>query len=156
MNYISLDNYKRKWIFTHQSMPVAEEDLKEIKPMSGFRASQLWFDFVSKKSPSLMHLSKEEWPLMPSTWVQEMQWQQSWDDETDLAADFWNFFDLDDASIVYFCYGKDNIIETRWMTFKKYWKNFLFYDDDPLLLIKKKKNVAQFSQTGFVKLGARP
>ncbi|OXE31386.1 hypothetical protein CA163_18365, partial [Vibrio parahaemolyticus] len=27
MSYLPLDEYQRKWIFTHQSMPVPEEDL---------------------------------------------------------------------------------------------------------------------------------
>ena len=31
MSYLPLDEYQRKWIFTHQSMPVPEEDLETLK-----------------------------------------------------------------------------------------------------------------------------
>ena len=41
-------------------------------------------------------------------------------------------------------------------SFKKYWKNFLFYDDKPLLLGRRKQEVAMFEQSGSVKLGKRP
>lgn len=34
MSYLTLDEYQRKWIFTHQSMPVSEQDLAQIKPMT--------------------------------------------------------------------------------------------------------------------------
>ena len=36
MSYLTLEQYQRKWIFTHQSMPVPECDLKTIKPMSAW------------------------------------------------------------------------------------------------------------------------
>ncbi len=156
MNYIDIASYKKKWIFHHQSMPVDATDLPDIKPMTTARANQLWQECVSKKSPSLLHLGQDEWVNTAATWKEEMAWQESWESESDLSENFWQFFALDDNSLVYFCYDKQDIIETRWRIFKKYWKNFLFYDDEPLLLVKKKKNVAQFSQDGKVKLGMRP
>ncbi len=40
MSYLPLDQYQRKWIFTHASMPVPEADLAQIKPMEPLRAAQ--------------------------------------------------------------------------------------------------------------------
>jgi len=51
MSYLPLDDYQRKWIFTHQSMPVPEEDLAQIKPMTQLRAAQYWKENLSSQSP---------------------------------------------------------------------------------------------------------
>ncbi|GAK82753.1 hypothetical protein JCM19238_296 [Vibrio ponticus] len=50
MSYLPLDQYQRKWIFTHQSMPVPTEDLEAIKPMDQARSAQLWKDNISAQS----------------------------------------------------------------------------------------------------------
>ncbi len=156
MNYITLETYKKKWIFTHQSMPVAEDEKPLIKPMTEARAGQLWNEYISKLSPSVSHFSKTEWPMMLDTWKQDMDWQTAWDDDEDLPEIFLAHFNWDDNAVIYFCYDKKDVIETKWIVFKKYWKNFLFYDDNPLLICKKAKTVAQFQQNGHVKLGLRP
>ncbi|MCC4797187.1 hypothetical protein BCT30_07020 [Enterovibrio norvegicus] len=156
MNYIPFEDYKRKWIFTHQSMPVAEEDRAEIKPMSEDRGAQAWRDFVSKQSPTPDHFGKGDWAIMSSVWEIEDNWMNPWEEEADLPESVTAFFNMEDNGVVYFCYDKNNVIETRWGTFRKYWKNFLFYDDKPLLISKKKKEVAMFEQSGVVKLGKRP
>ncbi|MDD1780899.1 DUF2947 domain-containing protein [Enterovibrio sp. ZSDZ35] len=156
MNYIPLEDYKRKWIFTHQSMPVSSEDYAEIKPMAEARGAQLWRDFISNQSPTPDHFGKGDWPIMRDVWSSEVNWQSAWDEETELPDEFVAHFPWEDNSVVYFCYDKNNVIETRWVMFKKYWKNFLFYDDKPLLIGKKKKEVAMFEQNGLAKLGVRP
>ncbi|MGF1766311.1 DUF2947 domain-containing protein [Enterovibrio makurazakiensis] len=156
MNYIPFEDYKRKWIFTHQSMPVAPEDYTEIKPMAEARGAQLWRDFISNESPTPDHFGKGDWPVMQSVWEGDVNWQKAWEDEADLPEAFIAHFPWEDNAVVYFCYEKSNIIETRWGMFKKYWKNFLFYDDKPLLIGRKNKQVAMFDQNGAVKLGTRP
>lgn len=156
MNYIPFEEYKRKWIFTHQSMPVAEEDREHIKPMTEERGGQLWRDFVSQQSPTPDHFGKGDWAIMRDVWEQESDWQHPWEEEGDLPEDVLAFFPWEDNAVVYFCYDKGNIVETRWGMFKKYWKNFLFYDDKPLLIGRKRKEAAMFEQNGTVKLGKRP
>ncbi|MEZ8142736.1 hypothetical protein A1OO_17625 [Enterovibrio norvegicus FF-33] len=156
MNYIPFEEYKRKWIFTHQSMPVAEEDYAEIKPMTEARGAQLWRDFVSTESPTPDHFGKGDWAATQSVWESSVNWQAPWEDEAELPEEFLAHFPWEDNVVVYFCYEKNNVIETRWSVFKKYWKNFLFYDDKPLLIGRKNKQVAMFEQNGIVKLGNRP
>ena len=41
MNYISLDDYKKAWVFRHKDLPVSDEDAAKIKPMSDERAAVL-------------------------------------------------------------------------------------------------------------------
>ena len=83
MSYLTLDEYQRKWIFTHQSMPVPEEDLAAIKPMTQARASQLWKENISAQSPDADRLSSSDWPMKESNWKQEVDWMAAWeaDDE---------------------------------------------------------------------------
>ena len=59
MSYISLDEYPRKWIFTHQSMPLSESDLEMIKRMTQARAAQLWKDNISAQSPDADRFSSQ-------------------------------------------------------------------------------------------------
>ncbi|MBT0323425.1 DUF2947 family protein, partial [Vibrio campbellii] len=54
-----------------------------------------------------------------------------------------------------FCYEKYNVIETKWSTFKKHWKNFLFYDDGPILIGRRRAQALWFDSKGNVKLGER-
>ncbi|WP_366931801.1 DUF2947 family protein [Moritella sp.] len=61
----------------------------------------------------------------------------------------------DDNSKVYFCYERFNMIETNWGTFKRNWKNFLFYDDGALLISAKRKETLSFKENGSVLIGTR-
>ncbi len=49
MNYLPLDSLKNAWIFKHKSLPIAENDLAKIKPMSIERANILWDTFISRQ-----------------------------------------------------------------------------------------------------------
>ena len=116
MSYTTLDEYQRKWIFTHQSMPLPAEDLEKIKPMTQARASQFWKENVSPQSPDAERLSPQDWPSKASNW---------------------------------------NVLETKWAVFQKLWKNFLFYDDGPILLGRRRSEALWFATNGTVKIGNR-
>ncbi len=156
MSYLPLDEYQRKWIFTHQSMPVQEEDLEFIKPMSQARAAQFWKENISAQSPDADRLSSSDWPMKESNWSQEVDWMAAWEaDEPELPEEVATFIDWQDDVTVYFCYEKYNVIETKWSTFKKHWKNFLFYDDGPILIGRRRAQALWFDSKGNVKLGER-
>ena len=55
MSYLPLDEYNRKWIFTHQSMPVNDELLPLIKPFTQAESAQVWNNFISANSPTADH-----------------------------------------------------------------------------------------------------
>ncbi|ANU36633.1 DUF2947 domain-containing protein [Vibrio scophthalmi] len=156
MSYLPLDQYQRKWIFTHQSMPVAEQDLEAIKPMDQARAAQLWKDNISAQSPDADRLASSDWPMKAPNWSNSVDWMTAWEsDEEELPAEILEFIDWQDDVTVYFCYEKYNILETKWSIFKKYWKNFLFYDDGPFLIGRRRTEALWFDDKGQVKLGKR-
>ncbi len=158
MNYLALDSYPRKWIFTHASMPVPADDLSKIKPLSLARSAQLWRDMVSRQSPDADHFDSDDWMLNPKMWaLPSFSWQEAWDaDEVDLPAPFAEFIDWDDNVTVYFCYEKYNIVETQWGVLKRHWKNFLFFDNGPFLIGRRKSEVVWFQSDGTAQLGHRP
>lgn len=62
MSYLSINEYPRKWIFTHASMPVDEGVLALIKPMTQARSAQFWKENISDQSPDAERLSNSDWP----------------------------------------------------------------------------------------------
>lgn len=94
--------------------------------------------------------------MKESNWKDEVDWMKAWEaDENVLPQEVSDFIDWQDDVTVYFCYEKYNVIETKWSVFKKYWKNFLFYDDGPILLGRRRSEALWFSTDGTVKLGKR-
>ncbi|WP_339389205.1 DUF2947 family protein, partial [Vibrio caribbeanicus] len=83
MSYLTLEQYQRKWIFTHQSMPVPECDLKTIKPMSADRSSQLWKENISSQSPDAERLSSSDWPMKESNRLKTVDWMQACESDDD-------------------------------------------------------------------------
>ena len=157
MNYTPLTEYRHAWFYHHKDMPVSAEDLELIKPMTPARAYQLWTQMLSKQSDDITELAKDDWASHSQTWVEEGAWQSAWDSESLDLPDLFNlYFPWDNQTVVYFCYGAEHIVETRWDVFRRCWKNFLFIDDSPILLGKKRKEVAQFFQNGSFRLGQRP
>lgn len=156
MSYLPLDEYPRKWVFTHQSMPVPEEDLEQIKPLSMARAAQIWRDNISAQSPDSERFAKDDWPSKTQNWQQSLDWMKTWDSENvDLPAEVLEFIEWQDDVTVYFCYEKYNVIETKWSIFKKHWKNFLFFDDGPILIARRRNEALWFHSKGHVDLGVR-
>ncbi len=156
MSYLPLDEYQRKWIFTHQSMPIPEEDLALIKPMTQARAAQFWKENVSAQSPDAERMSSSDWPMKDSNWVEDLDWMTAWeDDDAGLPEEVLAHLDWQDDVTVYFCYEKYNVVETKWSIFRKHWKNFLFYDDGPILIGRRRSQALWFDTKGTVKLGKR-
>ena len=75
MNYIELESYSRKWIFSHNSLPVSSDDLVNIKPFSKARAGQLWNQLISSQCNFTDQFGKGDWPHDQKTWSQEADWQ---------------------------------------------------------------------------------
>ncbi len=156
MNYIALSEYKKGWIFRHQELLISDEDLLKIKPMTPDRSDEVWCNLVSTQSTQPDHFGAGDWAANKKTWQHQERWQEAWDaDSNALPEVIAGNIDWDDNTVVYFCYDSEQVIETTWEVFCRNWKNFLFYDDGPLLLGRKRRQVAQFLQTGNVKVGER-
>lgn len=157
MNYIPFSEYKKAWIFRHRDLPICPDDLEQIKPMTPKRSAEVWAQNISKEGSHHIHFTKSDWVGKGNTWTGSASWQGAWDSENPaLPEELAAFMDWDDNTVVYFCYESEHVIQTTWEVFKRSWKNFLFMDDGPLLIGRKRKEVAQFFETGQFKLGCRP
>lgn len=157
MNYQPLESLKNTWIFKHKSLLISEDDLVKIKPMNIERANLLWDTFISKQVDHPDFFKKGDWPSDKSNWSDQGKWEGVWDSNEDtlplLIKDHLNW---DQNTVVYYCSSRDNVIETSWIIFQRCWKNFLFMDDGPILLGKKRHQAVQFSNNGTFKIGLKP
>ncbi len=157
MSYIPFEEYSRRWIFNHKDLPVAPEDKAQIKPMTAERSLQLWRAQVSDKSLDHSFFQKDDWAGNSKSWLEQEDWQKAWERAgNELPELLEQHFQWEDNTVVYFCYDSENVIETTWGVYCRCWKNFLFFDDGPLLIGKKRKQVAQFFDNGQVRIGLKP
>ncbi|MDF5607516.1 DUF2947 family protein, partial [Vibrio parahaemolyticus] len=110
----------------------------------------------SAQSPDMDRLSSQDWPMNEANWSETVDWMAAWEsDDPDMPAEVEAHIDWQDDVTVYFCYEKYNVIETKRSIFKKHWKNFLFYDDGPILIGRRRSQALWFDSKGNVKLGVR-
>lgn len=156
MNYIDIADLKNAWVFRHNSLPIADEDIAQIKPMSPARANVLWDTFISRQVDHPDFFKNGDWPQEKGTWKDNADWEKRWDsDEQELPALALEHLDWDDNTTVYFCCSRNYVIETRWAVFKRCWKNFLFMDDGSILVGKKRQQAVQFMSNGRFQVGQR-
>jgi hypothetical protein len=157
MKYLNLEDFDRAWIFRHKELPLSDDLKAEIKPYTEIVSNQLWNQYISQDSGHSSQFGSGDWPSRGSVWSDRGDWQQAWDSEkNDLPSIILNHLDWDDNTNVLFFYDCDRVVETSWKVFKLSWKNFLFFDDGPILMGKKRKQVVQFLQNGNFAVGALP
>lgn len=157
MHYAPLDSLKNAWVFKHQSLPIADKEKAQIKPMTEARANVLWDTFISKEADHPDFFSDKDWPSNKSLWTVTENWEKRWDsDEPELPQTVLEHISWDLNTVVYFCVNRNTVIETTWKVFQMHWKNFLFMDDGTLLIGKKRKEAIQFLSNGNFKLGSKP
>lgn len=157
MKYLNLEDFDRAWIFRHKDLPLSDEVKQGIKPYTEAVANQLWNQYISQQAAHPSQFGQGDWPYQANNWQEKADWQQAWDeDATDLPELLLAHLDWDDNTNVLFFYDSDRVVETSWKLFKLSWKNFLFFDDGPILLGKKRKQAVQFFQDGQFAIGHRP
>jgi len=157
MKSIPLAEYKKAWIFRHQDLPVSDEDFASIKSVAQQRAMDFWRDNVSEECDHPSVFTGDDWAGKSATWQQNSSWQGEWDSNSnELPVLMAEHFTWEANTVVYFCYAGNDILETTWDVFQRCWKNFLFFDDGPLLMGRKRKEVAQFDSSGTYKIGLKP
>ncbi len=157
MNYIDLSEYRNAWVFRHKDMPVSPEDLVHIKPLSESSAYQLWRQRISKEADHPTDWESGDWAANENTWLHKEIWQKAWDSSSpELPELISENIDWADNVTIFFCYESSKVIETSWAVFKRNWKNFLFFDDGPILIARKKKQAVQFFQNGTFAIGEMP
>ena len=154
MNYTTVDELKNAWIFKHKSLPISDNDKAKIKPMTANRAKVLWDSNISKQVDHPDFFKKGDWAENGSSWLDNGKWETIWDgDDGQLPEAILQHLNWDNNTVVYYCSSRSNVIETTWAVFKRCWKNFLFMDDGPILIAKKRKEAVQFLSTGYFKVG---
>jgi len=155
VQYQSLAEYSQGWIFRHREMPVPEALLADIRPLSEADALRFWKQQISAEATHASHFMSDDWACHNGIWHTRGEWQAMWEsDEPELPEEL-DFPDWESNTQVFFCYDCHNVIQTTWGTFRQCWKNFLFYDDEPLLLGKRRLQVARFHSDGTFDIGAR-
>jgi hypothetical protein len=157
MNYISLNDFKWGWIFRHRELPVDSESLTLIRPLDKVSANQFWRTHLSKEATHASHFLSDDWPEGNGIWGNRLPWQAAWDsDLCDLPEELASHCRWEANVTVYFAWNVDHVIETRWDVFERYWKNFLFYDDEPFLLGKGRRQIVRFHTDGTYQTGIKP
>ena len=156
MKYIPLSDYKSSWIFRHADMPVPQDDLEQIKPMTPVAATDVWRNNISKQCLTPEDFAENDWPVTEGTWEHEGQWQDPWEsDDPALPEVLAEQLQWTPETTVYYCIDSEAILETTWDVFNRHWKNFLFFDDGTLLIGRKRKQAAQFHQDGTFSVGQK-
>lgn len=157
MKYLKLAEFDRAWIFRHKDLPLPDATKEAIKPYTEAVSNQLWNQYISQHAGHPSQFGSGDWPSQKGVWLESANWQDAWDnDENTLPGLILNHLDWDDNTNVLFFYDADRVVETSWKVFKESWKNFLFFDDGPILLGKKRKQAVQFLQSGEFTIGHRP
>ena len=90
----------------------------------------------------------------PNTWSDQGKWEAQWEsDEDTLPESIIEHLAWPSNTVVYYCNDRKQVIETTWDVFQRTWKNFLFMDDGPLLIGKKRDQVVQFMSNGTFRIG---
>ncbi|TBR44978.1 DUF2947 family protein [Marinomonas agarivorans] len=150
MNYQALDTFAKAWAFKRQDLLIEAVDLRMIRPLAEDSANQIWRDYISGNQLHPDHLSQEDWLKKEEAYVGKELWEPSWDSDIETLPDAisQHLVNWSDSTKVYFCYHSDHVIETTYSVFKKHWKNFLFFDNGPILVARKKKQAVQFFSEG--------
>lgn len=157
MKYLDWSEYKQGWVFRHREMPVAEQDLADIRPLAAADAEQFWRQHISKEATHASHFMNDDWPARNGVWSERGEWQALWDsDSNELPELIAAHLSWEDNTPVWFCYSSSHVVQSSWKTLRRYWKNFLFFDDEPILVGKKRQQVVRFHSDGSFEIGTRP
>lgn len=154
--YQPLESFSKSWIFKRNDPKVEKQDLDQIGLLNEQRASQIWRDYISSDQLHPDHFTGQDWLASESAKasLEKVQWERTWDSEQpELPQDVLeHFVNWGDDTKVFFCCHNELVFELSWGVFKRTWKAFLFLDNGPILVGKKKKQAIQFHSNGWADL----
>ncbi|MCB5162188.1 DUF2947 family protein [Marinomonas algarum] len=154
--YQSIETFSKRWIFKREDPKVDAEDFAQIHLLTESAAEQIWRDYISVDQLHPDHFTIQDWPKKEAAQVIEgkLSWEKAWDSsESNLPDGFLAHFETwGDDTKVYFCCHSGLVFEVTWGVFKRTWKAFLFLDNGPVLVGRKKKQAAQFHSSGWANL----
>lgn len=155
MAYQSLDSFSKSWIFKREDPKVEPEDLAQIHWLDETRAASVWRDYISEAHIHPDHFDESDWAKQGV--LGQVKWESVWEsDEADLPELLLEHVaPWGEDTLVFFCCHNELVFEMTWSVFKRTWKAFLFLDNGPVLVAKKKKQAIQFHSTGNASLLSR-
>ncbi|WP_028293606.1 DUF2947 domain-containing protein [Oceanobacter kriegii] len=157
MNYVPLSDFKWGWIFRHRELPIPSEHLELIRPLAKNAANQYWKTHISKEAAHAVNFLGDDWPSHNGVWNDKENWEAAWDsDSQELPEALAEHIQWESNVTVFFCYDVDHVVQTRWDIFQQHWKNFLFVDDEPILLGKNRNECVRFHSDGSYQTGMKP
>ncbi len=156
MKYIPLSDYKNAWIFRHSEMTVSEQDLPAIKPLASVAANDVWRNNISKLCLTPEDFSDDDWINDENNWQESARWEEAWESGDPALPELLSeHLQWTPETTVFYCIDSSAVLETSWDVFQRNWKNFLFFDDDCVLIGRKRKQAVQFHQDGTFRVGLK-
>ena len=157
MTYQSLETFSKNWIFKRHDPKVEPQDLQQIGLLSELKAAQIWRDYISSEHLHPDHFADYDWLKKPDLLVSKVAWEKAWDSEESALPEacLLHFSSWGEDTLVFFCCHNELVFELPWGVFKRCWKAFLFLDNGPVLIGKKKRQAAQFYSNGSLNLLVR-
>ncbi len=154
MQYSDFNAFKKAWAFKRDDPKIPSDDLTEIRVLSVEFANNIWRDYVSQDHLHPDHFTDDDWLNIDAHQGESVHWENCWDsDSPELPEEVLQHINhWGNETKVLFCYHSDEVIETSWGVFRRNWKNFLFFDNGPILFGKKKKQAVQFFGNGQCRL----
>ena len=154
--YQPIEHFSKCWVFRREDPKVALEDFQNIHFSTEQRASQIWRDYISDEQIHPDHFTDRDWLNKESAKVTngKVHWEKTWDSETLALPDelLAHCSTWGDDTTVFFCCHNEVVFELKWGVFQRTWKAFLFLDNGPVLVGKKKKQAVQFHSNGWANL----
>ena len=154
--YQALENFSKSWVFKRDDPKVDPQDLDSILFLTEQRAAQIWRDYISDEQIHPDHFTDRDWLKAETAQVAngKVHWEKVWDSQSSLLPEtlLAHFSSWGDDTTVYFCCHNEVIFEVKWGVFQRTWKAFLFLDNGPVLVGKKKKQAVQFHSNGWANL----
>ncbi|TDO99778.1 DUF2947 domain-containing protein [Marinomonas balearica] len=157
-NYIPLSSFPKSWVFNRRDPFVSEEDKQEIKWLSESSAADIWRDYVSADHLHPELLKESDWVVDSANEIGREAWEVRWESDDETLPEFIleHLGNWGEDTKVFYCCSNEIVFETTWGVFKRTWKAFLFLENGPVLIGRKKKQAVQFCTDGFARTLNRP
>ena len=145
--YRPLDK-KKDWEFFDDTLPIAMEDLSQIKVLTDEYAQELWRKYVEPKNSE--RNDKESLIRIFENSQVKTEWMEKWDqgEGEEVVSFLLSHVTWPIETKVLFFWSKQESVETTWKVFLKHWMNFLFNDEWPILLSPTQPERIVFSPNG--------
>jgi hypothetical protein len=145
--YRPLDK-KRDWEFFDDALPIAMEDLSQIRVLTEEHSQELWRKYVEPKNSE--RDDKESLIRTFENSQVKTEWMEKWDqgEGEGIVSFLFSHVTWPIETKVLFFWSKQESVETTWKVFLKHWMNFLFNDEWAILLSPTQPERIVFSPNG--------